>query len=97
MRKLILNPSAIEDLTEICDFLEAQNPAAARRLMKTFREKFNLLVQFPYLGRTRNDVMVGMRCLVVRKYRIFYQPSDTVVEIHFVRHSAREQKGFFKS
>ena len=97
MRKIILSAQAIEDLAQICDYIQERNPAAARRLMKTFREKFNLLAVFPYLGRERNDILLNLRCLIVKDYLVFYQPSDDAVEILFVRHSAQDQSNLFKN
>lgn len=97
MLKVILAQQAIEDLAQICDYLQVRNPAAAKRLMKTFREKFNLLASFPYLGRERNDILLNLRCLIVKDYRIFYQPSANAVEILFVRHTAQDQTTFFEN
>jgi toxin ParE1/3/4 len=97
VRKLLLTQQAIEDLTQICDYLQQHNPVAAKRLIKTFRAKFNLLTMFPHLGRERNDILLNLRCLVVLDYLIFYQPSDQTIEILFVRHSAQDQSSLFKN
>lgn len=97
MRKLILTQQALDDLTQICDYLREHNPAAAKRLMQTFRAKFNLLTTFPHLGRERNDILLNLRCLVVLDYLVFYQPGDQTIEILFVRHSAQDQSALFKN
>jgi plasmid stabilization system protein ParE len=80
--KVILSQQAIEDLAQICDYLQQRNPAAAKRLMKTFREKFNLLASFPYLGRERNDILLNLCCLIVRDYRIFISPAPPPLKFY---------------
>jgi plasmid stabilization system protein ParE len=49
-----------------------------------------LLAAFPHLGRERNDIAIGIRCLVMDNYLIFYQPADTTIEIWRVRHGAQD-------
>ena len=88
--KVVISEPAKEDLYNISEYLAERSPAAARKLMKKFRDKFYLLATFPMLGRERNDIVIGMRCLVIDSYLIFYQPHDTEVEIWHVRHSAQD-------
>ena len=89
MREVILSDLAGADLLNIGEYVAQFNPDAAFRLMERFREKFNLLAQFPHLGRERNDILLGLRCLIVNDYLIFYQSSEEIVEIWRVRHSAQ--------
>lgn len=89
MRQVVISELARADLLNIGEYLAQHNPNAAIRLMKRFRAKFNLLARFPHLGRERNDILLGLRCLIVNKYLIFYQPSDDTIEIWRVRHSAQ--------
>ena len=90
MMKVVISEPAKEDLYNIAEYLAERSPAAARKLMKKFRDKFSLLATFPMLGRERNDIVVGMRCLVLDDYLIFYQPHTTEVEIWHIRHSAQD-------
>ena len=89
MRQVILSDLARADLLNIGEYIAQSNPDAAFPLMERFREKFNLLARFPHLGRERSDMLLGLRCLIVNEYLIFYQPSDDAVEIWRVRHSAQ--------
>ena len=89
MRQVILSDLARAELLNIGEYIAQRNPDAAFRLMERFREKFNLLARHPHLGRERNDILLGLRCLIVNEYLIFYQPSDDEVEIWRVRHSAQ--------
>ncbi len=96
MRQVILTEQACEDLAQIGDYLMEHNPAAAIRLMKLFRKKFDLLAVFPKLGVERNGILLGLRCLFVKEYLILYQPGDAVIEILRVRHNARSQDDLFQ-
>jgi toxin ParE1/3/4 len=88
MTTLRISEPAKEDLLEIYQHIAQENPAAAERLLRTFQEKFELLLKFPNIGRERNEMIVGLRSLPVGKYIILYQPSDEVLEILRVRHGA---------
>lgn len=89
MRQVIIAESAREDLLSIGEFVAQRNPEIAFRLMERFREKFNLLAKFPHLGRERDDILLGLRCLIVNDYLIFYQPKEDSIEIWQVRHGAQ--------
>ena len=89
MRQVIIAESAREDLLSIGEFVAQRNHEAAFRLMERFREKFNLLAKFPHLGRERDDILLGLRCLIVNEYLIFYQLNKDSIEIWRVRHSAQ--------
>src|SRR5262249_59604312 len=45
-----LTPQAEADLVAISDYIAADNPGAARRLLDRFHECFGLLGMFPQLG-----------------------------------------------
>lgn len=90
MKQIIISEPAKEDLYGIAEYLSKHSPEAAKRLMKQFRKKFELLASFPLLGRERNDIAIGIRCFVMDRYLIFYQPHDDTLEIWRIRHSAQE-------
>lgn len=72
MKQVVISEQARGDLLNIGEYLAEHGSNAAFRLMKQFRDKFNLLAQFPNLGRERNDILLGLRCLIVNEYLIFY-------------------------
>lgn len=95
MRKVVISELAKEDLYQISDYVAQYSPPAATRLMKRFRKQFDALASFPQLGRERNDLAIGIRCLVMDRYLIFYQPDDSddedpTLEIWRVRHGAQD-------
>lgn len=87
MRLVIAEP-AQEDLIGIWEYISVNNPKAADKLMRLFKEKFELLRDFPYLGRERHELIIGSRSLPVGKYIIIYQPTDEILEIVRVRHGS---------
>lgn len=95
MRQVVISEQAREDLLNIGEYISEHNSNAAFRLMKQFRDKFKLLGQFPHLGRERNDILLGLRCLIVNEYLVFYQPNEDAVEIWRVRHSAQSLENLF--
>lgn len=95
MKEIVLAEQAIEDLSRICDYLEERNPAAARRVMQNLRNKIELLASSPYLGVARNDLLLNLRCLIVKDYLVLYEPREEVIEILYVRHSAQDLRDLF--
>lgn len=71
------------------------NPKAADKLMRLFKEKFELLRDFPHIGRERHDLIIGSRSLPVGKYIIIYQPTEEILEIVRVRHGATNSDDLF--
>jgi toxin ParE1/3/4 len=85
---LFITDSAKDDLVQIWQYINTNNPKAAEKLMRTFQEKFELLRDFPKLGRERHELFIGSRSFPVGKYIIIYQPQNEILEIVRVRHSA---------
>lgn len=93
--KLRISEPAREDLIEIYEHIAPENPEAAERLLKTFKEKFELLLKFPNIGRERHELFIGVRSLVVGKYIVLYQSSEETLEIVRVRHGATDIDNLF--
>ena len=82
--------SAKQDLQEIKEYIGRDNPAAAKRLIKSFKEKTNQLNQHPFSGRMIPETMdTNLRELVISNYRIMYQVSDRFVTVFAVYESYR--------
>ena len=85
------------DLIEIGEYIALENPEVAEKLLRTFREKFNLLTAFPNMGKERNDLIIGLRVLPVGKYVILYQVHEDVLEIVRVRHGSTDIDTLFEN
>jgi toxin ParE1/3/4 len=95
MRRLQKTPASEQDLIDIGRYIETDNPNAAVRLLKKFKEKFELLAEFPGIGQRRDDLAPGLRSLPVGKYLIFYIPLTDGVTIVRVVHGARDLRSIF--
>ena len=97
MPSLIVSPLAEEDLEEIWSFVAERDVEAADRLIDEITGRFDHLLAYPEAGRARHELLVNLRSLPVKKYVIFYQPTDDGVEIFRVLHGSRDVQGEFDS
>ena len=97
MPTLIVSPLAEEDLEEIWSFVAERDVEAADRLIGEITGRFDHLLAYPEAGRARHDLLVNLRSLPVKRYVIFYQPTDDGVEIFRVLHGSRDVQGEFDS
>jgi plasmid stabilization system protein ParE len=83
-------PSA-EDLEHICEGIERENPAAARRVARTIYEERARLKDFPNLGRTSRR-MAGRRELTFAPlpYIVVHQVKPEAIEISRIFHGAQD-------
>jgi toxin ParE1/3/4 len=81
---------AAEDLEQICEWIERDNPDAARRVARTIYEECGRLKDFPNLGRASSR-MPGRRELSFAPlpYIVIYQVKTGAVEISRIFHGAQ--------
>jgi len=90
--KIIWTDSAISDLEEICTYISHDNRAAAERIGRGILDHIKILEAFPLIGPSYPRRSSGaLREIVYRKYRIFYEVSETQKSVHILRiwHGAR--------
>ena len=82
---------AAGDLERICERIERDNPAAARRVAKSIYDGCASLRDFPYLGRPSSR-LTGRRELVFRPlpYIVVYQVTEQAIEISRIFHAAQD-------
>lgn len=97
MPTLIVSPLAEEDLEEIWSFVAERDAEAADRLIDEITGRFDHLLAYPEAGRARHELLVNLRSLPVKRYVIFYQPTDDGVEIFRVLHGSRDVQSEFDS
>lgn len=97
MPTLIVSPLAEEDVEEIWSFVAERDVEAADRLIDEITDRFDHLLAYPEAGRARHELLVNLRSLPVKRYVIFYQPTDDGVEIFRVLHGSRDIQGEFDS
>jgi plasmid stabilization system protein ParE len=88
--KLRYTRLALADLDAILDYIAADSPRGARRVQARIKAVIDLLLQYPYIGRRTNDPTVRRMALTPYPYLVFYEPTETEIIIHAVRHAARD-------
>lgn len=84
--KIIVTPSAEEDMQNIFDFIAQDNVSKAIEMIDIFEKKFNTLALFPKSGFIKSKLIVReVRCAVVAEhYQIIYFIKDNVLYIQRV-------------
>lgn len=93
--KLQFRPEAENDLLDIGAFIEKDNPHAAANFITRIREKCEALTRNPEIGRSRPELITGLRSFPVGQYVIFYHSIPDSIEIIRVIHCARDIDAFF--
>ena len=70
--RIVRSEKAKRDLLQIYSYLAERNPQAADNLAEDIHAKLTTLAYFPFIGRDRSSLALGLRSLVVGSYLIFY-------------------------
>ena len=92
MAQIFRSPQAKIDQLEIWLYLARKNEEKADLTLRQLDEKVQALLRHPKLGRKREDLKPGLRCLIVGEYQVFYHLIHADIEIVRVFHSARNIK-----
>ena len=82
---------AAEDLERICEWIEQDNPDAARRIARTIYDECARLKDFPNLGRASRRVSGRFELTFAPlPYIVVYQIKSDTVEISRIFHGAQD-------
>lgn len=88
-----LHPGAVEDITDIWEYIAADNPGAAGRVCEEILDAIRGLVRFPHQGHRRSDLTSRpLRFQMVRKYLIAYAPDEKPLLVIAVLHGSRSPR-----
>jgi toxin ParE1/3/4 len=93
VRRLIIAPY----LQEIHDYIANDNLDAASHVLDRFDDRFGMLREHPGIGKKRNELPPGLRCIAEGNYLIVYRLVEQTVEIARVLHSKRNIRKILKS
>jgi len=94
---ILVSAQAEQDLESINDSINAYaNPQSANNFLDKIADKFELLAQFPNLGRKRDELLTGLRSFPVEDYLIFYFAVDGGIEIARVASGYRDLDTLFR-
>lgn len=87
---------AAADLDDIWLYIAQNNPDAADKFTSVLTSRFSKLAAMPEIGRTREELLSGLRSFPVARHIIFYRPNRDGVEIIRVLHGARNFPPLFE-
>lgn len=88
--RIRFTPRSRDDLIEIHDYIAAENPPAARRVVGAIRDQIRVLTDHPLFGR--RGQIPDTRELVISRfpYIVAYRVNGEIIEILTVWHTARD-------
>ena len=86
---------ANRDLLEIWVYIAESNPNAADRLIDKLTATFQELAQSPGIGRSREELLNGMRSFATGSYVIYYRQIASGIRVLRVLHGARRVEDMF--
>ena len=88
-----LHPGAVQDVTEIWEFIGKDNPFAARDVREDILDTIRNLIPFPHQGHRRADLTSRpLRFQTVRNYLIAYAPDEKPLLVVAVLHGRRSPR-----
>jgi plasmid stabilization system protein ParE len=91
MSRFVLTPLARHDVTEIWEYIAADNIAAADRVLNALERAMKKLASCPGLGHWREELSDKRhRFFPVYSYLIAYRPETKPLQIIRVLHAARD-------
>jgi plasmid stabilization system protein ParE len=92
--KLRFTPRALENISDVAEYLQARNPTAAERARSAIYDGVQNLILFRHIGRLQH--VAGVRRLVTKKfsYLIYYAVDEAAEEIVIlnVKHASQERE-----
>ena len=86
-------PIAENDLTQILEYIQVDNPSAALSFIEEIDRAISKLAFFPFMGPVPKDqrlIYLNYRMLVIGNYLVFYAILEDVVEIRRIIHAKRK-------
>lgn len=95
MREYIISQPAIRDLELISSYFADVNVEAGERLLQEFSKRCQQLASFPNIGRSYDDLQVGLRGLPLDGYIILYRATEDRIEIVRVANGRQDLRSLF--
>lgn len=90
-RSVVWSPEAEGDLLEIWTYLANEaSPEVANVQLRSIARSTRRLARWPLSGRARDELIAGVRSIVVGQYVVFYRHIADRIEIIRVLHGSRD-------
>lgn len=97
MAKARRTETADQDIVEIWTYIAEDNPRAADQTIGKIEAACSMLAGKPLAGRSRSELLPGLRSFPVDNYLIFYHRVKGGISVIRVLHAARDATRVFKS
>jgi plasmid stabilization system protein ParE len=88
--RLRYTPSGLADLEAVLAYISARSPQGAERVRARIKAVTDLLLDHPRIGTQTEDPSIRRMTTSPYPYLIFYEPTDSEIIVHAVRHGARD-------
>ncbi|MFL5051392.1 MAG: type II toxin-antitoxin system RelE/ParE family toxin [Xanthobacteraceae bacterium] len=97
-RRVVWAPKAKQDLREVwLYYARVASPEIADKLVREIDGAGERLEQDALMWRARDEILPGLRSVVIHPYVVFYRLTDTNVEIARVLHGRRNFAAIFRT
>ena len=97
MPRFVLSREATADLREVYDYIAADDPAAAGRVLEDLRIAMHRLAEHPGLGHLREDLAdEALRVWTVHSYLVIYRPDARPLQVVRVLSGYRDIAALFE-
>jgi toxin ParE1/3/4 len=91
----VLSESALEDLANIWEFHARHGKVLADKQIRIILAQVEDLTLFPELGRSRNDLQLGLRVFNAGKHLIFYTPTQEEILVRRILYGHQDIEAIF--
>jgi toxin ParE1/3/4 len=91
----IISQPAIRDLESISSYFAGVNIEAGEKFLQGFNKRCQQLASFPNIGRSYDDLQVGLRGLPLEGYIILYRVTENRIEIVRVANGRQDLRSLF--
>jgi toxin ParE1/3/4 len=97
MSKVFKRPLAQTDLDNIWDYIEERtSEEQVADFLRKLNAKMETLARNPYIGRTQDELLPGLRSFPLKNYMIFYYPLENGIEVVRVLRGRRDIERIFE-
>jgi len=93
--RLEFSPQAEADVEAIGDYIALDSPSNALRFIQDLRTQCKKITKSPMAYVARPELGEGLRSCAHGRYVIFFRPSDAIVRIERILHSALDIRSDF--
>jgi len=96
MADVLFSSFAESDIEGIFLYYARHDANSARKFIEGMAQKFKLPAENPKLGRSHDELLLGLRSFPYKNHTILYLPIENGVEVYRVLHGARNIEDLFE-